>query len=93
MSEHLDARRRRAAFRASHRGTKEMDWLLGKFADARLAAMTDADLDLFEQLILLPDPDLQAWILDPSVMAQSAFAPLIAALRTFHKLDSEAEAV
>ena len=90
MSDQLDARRRRAGFRANHRGTKEMDWLLGRYADATLEGMADADLDLFERLIQLPDPDLQAWILDPRAMQHSEFAPLIGALRTFHKLDQPA---
>jgi antitoxin CptB len=88
MLDQLDTRRRRAAFRATHRGTKEMDWMLGKYADNRLAAMADPELDLFEKLIQLPDPDLQAWILDPALISQSAFAPLIADLRAFHKLDA-----
>jgi antitoxin CptB len=88
MSDDLDLRRRRAAFRASHRGTREMDWLLGRFADARLAAMIDPELDLFEQLVQLPDPDLNAWILDPTPMQQSEFAGLIGAVRAFHKLDA-----
>ncbi len=52
-------RRRRALYRAQHRGTKEMDHLLGRFAEARLAEMDDAALGLFETLLALPDPDLQ----------------------------------
>jgi antitoxin CptB len=87
MPSELDVRRRRAAFRANHRGTKEMDWLLGRYADTALGAMTDTDLDVFEQLIQVPDPDLHAWILDPASNAESAFADLIGAVRTFHKLD------
>ena len=87
MSDQLDVRRRRAAFRANHRGTKEMDWMLGRYADAKLAAMIDPDLGLFEKLIQLPDPDLQAWILDPKIMQQSEFGGLIGALRGFHNLD------
>jgi antitoxin CptB len=87
MSAELDVRRRRAIFRANHRGTKEMDWLLGKFSDAKIAAMTDQDLELFERLLALPDPDLQSWILDPSQLGSSELAPLIGALRVFHKLD------
>ncbi len=87
MSVELDARRRRAGFRASHRGTREMDWLLGKFADACLASMSDADLALFEELIELPDPDLHRWILEPTVMPGREFAALIGALRAYHKLD------
>ena len=87
MSDDLDARRRRAGFRASHRGTREMDWLLGKFADANLATMSDADLELFEKLIALPDTDLHHWILEPASVDGGELAPLIGALRTFHKLD------
>lgn len=87
MSSELDARRRRALFRASHRGTKEMDWLLGKYADAALAAMSEAELELFETLIQWPDHDLQSWILDPTPIDGCDIAPLIAALRRFHKLD------
>ena len=90
MQVELDVRRRRALFRASHRGTKEMDWMLGKYADASLATMAEGDLDLFEKLILAPDPDLQAWILDPALIAGSEFGPLIAAIRTFNKLDQPA---
>ena len=87
MPDEPDARRRRAGFRANHRGTKEMDWLLGKFADAKLDGMSDADLALFEKLIQLPDPDLQSWMLDPAPMVDSEFAALLAQVRTFHKLD------
>ena len=39
MTDDIEIRRRRAAYRACHRGTKEMDVVLGRFAQARLAAM------------------------------------------------------
>ena len=54
MQSMLDERRRRAAYRATHRGTKEMDWLLGRYAEAHLASMPDAELDEFERLIQEP---------------------------------------
>jgi|APFEC2959095171_1045051.scaffolds.fasta_scaffold07144_4 antitoxin CptB len=54
-SAELDPRRRRVLFRAWHRGTREMDLLLGAFADARLAAMSEAELDAFEALMETPD--------------------------------------
>ncbi len=86
MSDQFDVRRRRAAFRATHRGTKEMDWLLGRYAEATLGTMAAADLDVFEKLIQVPDPDLQAWVLDPTTLEQIEFAPHVNAMRTFHKL-------
>jgi len=83
-SDDLDLRRRRAAYRAHHRGTKEMDWLMGKFADARLAAMDGAALARFEELIALPDPELQKWILEGLDIKGSDLADLVGELRRFH---------
>ena len=59
----LDVRRRKILFRAWHRGTLEMDLLMGRFADATLAGMPEAELDEFERLIEVPDPDLFRWIM------------------------------
>lgn len=86
MSNDLDIRRRRAVYRASHRGTKEMDWLLGRFAAARLEAMGEAELTAFEALIDAPDPELQRWIMDGASVPEDRFAAQIAELRAFFKL-------
>ncbi len=37
MGEDIEVRRRRAVWRAGHRGTKELDLLVGRFAAAHLA--------------------------------------------------------
>ena len=63
MSETLEIRRKRLKFRSWHRGTKEMDLLVGSFADRHLATMTAAELDLFEPLLDLPEPVLYAWVI------------------------------
>ena len=59
-SDGLDVRRKRLLFRCWHRGTREMDLILGRFADAEIAGLTDAELDELERLIEVPDPDLYA---------------------------------
>jgi len=56
----LDDRRKRLLFRCWHRGTREMDLILGRFADAEIATLTDTELSDLELLIELPDPDLYA---------------------------------
>ena len=84
----LDDRRRRALYRAMHRGTKEMDWLLGRFAEARLAAMAEAELAELETLLSLPDPELQVWLMTGSGFGQSEMAPLIGRIRAFHGLEA-----
>ena len=58
----LDPRRRRLLFRAWHRGTREMDLLMGQFADAALPKMTDAEIEEFELLSGCPDGDLLKWL-------------------------------
>lgn len=88
MSDDIEVRRRRAAWRAAHRGTKELDLLVGRYADARLAAMTEGDLDLFERFLAANDPEIQAWLLTPSaaVAPEPEFADMVAEIRRFHGL-------
>jgi antitoxin CptB len=88
----LDTRRRRAAYRAHHRGTKEMDWLVGRFAEAYLDELSEPALAEFEWFLELPDPELQKWILDPSGPTGGAFDELITAIRVFHGLARPTEA-
>jgi antitoxin CptB len=54
----LDDRRKRLLFRCWHRGTKEMDYIFGRFADAHIAGLSEEEVADFERLIDLPDPDL-----------------------------------
>jgi antitoxin CptB len=58
----LPPRRRQTLFRAWHRGTREMDLIMGRFADAHLVAMTEDELRVFEHLMEAPDDELFTWI-------------------------------
>jgi antitoxin CptB len=84
----LEERRRRAHYRAAHRGTREMDWLLGRYAEVAVPAMSQADLLRFERLLTVADPALHGWIVLGEDMQDSEFAPLILAIRRFHGLGS-----
>ena len=55
-------RRKRLTFRSWHRGTKEADMLLGRFANLHLATLDAGQLDRYEALLENPDPDLYAWV-------------------------------
>jgi len=89
LMEDIEIRRRRASYRAWHRGTKEMDHLLGRYADAELARMDGAALSEFERLLALPDPDLQRAIMAPEPQVETELTPLIGVLRRFHGIDAE----
>ena len=60
--EDIEIRRKRLIFRSWHRGTKEMDLLLGTFADQNLSGFGDDELTLYEQILEINDPDLYNWI-------------------------------
>ncbi|MBZ0148403.1 MAG: succinate dehydrogenase assembly factor 2 [Pseudorhodoplanes sp.] len=75
-SEGLSERRRKLLFRSWHRGIREMDLIMGGFADASITAMTDSELDELERLLDVPDQEIYSWITgDRAVPAQydSAF--------------------
>jgi antitoxin CptB len=78
-----EVRRRRIRFRAWHRGIREMDLVMGGFADAALAGMSDDELDQFEQLLDLPDPQVFAWVVGIEPVPPGEDVPLLAKLRAF----------
>src|SRR6476661_6612002 len=61
-SDGLDDRRKRLLFRCWHRGTREMDLILGRFADAEIVNLSEDEMSQLERLIEVPDPDLYAAI-------------------------------
>lgn len=79
-----EMRVKRATYRAHHRGTKELDFLLGRFADATLQDMSEVELDAFEELLALPDPQIDAWIKGQDV--PPALDGLIRLIRRHHGL-------
>lgn len=62
MADDIETRRKRLRFRSWHRGTKELDLLLGGFADRELGNMDSGALDRFEALLEVPEPVIYAWL-------------------------------
>ena len=81
--EGLDPRRRRAAFRAWHRGIREMDLIMGRFADREMARLSEAELSAFEALMERPDPQVYDWITGREKLPGDVDAGLIARLRAY----------
>jgi antitoxin CptB len=82
-SDGLDDRRKRLLFRCWHRGTREMDLILGRFADAAIADLTDAELGQLEQLIEVPDPDLYAALSSDVLLAPEFRTRLFDRIKSF----------
>jgi antitoxin CptB len=61
-SDGLDPRRRKLLFRCWHRGMREVDLIMGRFADAAVNELSDDELAEFERLIEVPDHEVLAWV-------------------------------
>lgn len=53
-----DIQRKRLKYRATHRGTKEADAILGGFVAANIQTLSDNELDALETFLECPDPDI-----------------------------------
>jgi antitoxin CptB len=82
-SKGLDDRRKRLLFRCWHRGTREMDLILGRFADAAIADLTDTELGQLEHLIEVPDPDLYAALSSDTLLAPEYRTHLFDRIKSF----------
>ena len=80
----LDVRRRRNLFRSWHRGMREMDLIMGRFADAEIGTISVEDLAEFERLIEVPDADLYRWITGEHETPSTYDTPLFRRLKSFH---------
>ena len=81
----LDPRRRKILFRAWHRGMREVDLLLGPFADASLAGLSAAELDDFEALMEALDRDVFAWMIGEAQVPKEFDTGVFRAIRAFHR--------
>ena len=83
-SSDLDPRRRRLLFRAWHRGTREMDLLMGPFCDAEIGALSEDEVSAFEHLIDANDRDIYDWITGAAATPGAYDSGLLHKLRAFH---------
>jgi antitoxin CptB len=83
-SEGLDIRRRKLLFRSWHRGMREMDLIMGGFADSTVADLAETELVDFERLIEAPDRAILAWVTGEEVVPADHDTALFRRLREFH---------
>jgi len=80
----LETRRRRLRFRAWHRGIRETDLIMGRFADAHLETFTMDDMAEFEGLLEIPDRDVLDWVTGASPVPETEMTPMLARILAFH---------
>jgi antitoxin CptB len=55
--------RKRQIFRSWHRGTREIDLLLGRFADAHVPDFDEKQVMEYERFLNNSDPDIYNWLI------------------------------
>src|SRR5258706_15043858 len=89
----IEIRRKKALFRAQRRGFKELDLIFGAFADAHLMTLEGPELDRFEALLSVPDPQMFDWVMGHVAVASAydyeGFARLCAYPDKFSSLNGD----
>jgi antitoxin CptB len=83
-SDGLDERRRRLLFRSWHRGTREADLIMGRFADVHIGTLTDAELDEYEHLLGALEAELLAWLTGTGAVPPEHDTAMFRRVRDFH---------
>lgn len=79
----IEKTRKRLHFRAWHRGTKESDLILGRFADSHLAEMSAEDLAVFEEILDRIDAEVMDWITGREPVPANLRSPVLDKLLAF----------
>ncbi len=83
--ETTENKRKRLLFRSWHRGTRELDLLMGSFAERNLPDMSDEELDLYDIILTHPDPDIYNWIVGQETTPANYMNPVMEKLLA-HKI-------
>lgn len=78
-------------FRAWHRGIREVDLVLGRFADCEIAGFSEAELNDFEKLLDVPTPDLLAWVMGELPVPPEDETPVLRRMLNSHLQGKSAE--
>jgi antitoxin CptB len=79
--ESLENRRKKLIFRSWHRGTREMDLLLGSFAERHVPGFSEENLEYYAQILEISDPDLYNWISGVEKLPANMENPVLETLR------------
>ena len=78
-----DSRRKKLRFRAWRRGFREMDLLMGSFADSAIESFDEEALDEFERLLGVPDWEVYAWLIGQEPVPAQHAGPVLDQLIAF----------
>ena len=80
-----DIQKKRLLYRATHRGTKEADAIVGGFVTAKIDDLTGAERDALETLLDQADPDIMDWLQGRQPMPDDATLPILSLVKNYQK--------
>jgi antitoxin CptB len=80
----LEPLRKKLLFRAWHRGIREMDLILGRFADAHIGEMPAQEIGEFALLLEVFDRDLIQWFTDETETPPEWNTKLFQKIKQYH---------
>ncbi len=75
--EDSEKKRKRLVFRSWHRGTREMDLIMGSFADSYVSAFSEEELAQYDEILQNSDPDLYNWITGKEKAPANIITPVL----------------
>lgn len=81
----LDVRRKKLSFRCHHMGTAENDHIFGRFAEAHLDFLDEAQLDQLEAFLAEGDNDLYDWVTGRKTLPKHHDNDLVRLIRNSHE--------
>jgi antitoxin CptB len=79
----LDPRRRRILYRCWHRGIREMDLVLGQFAEDHIATLSEDQLDELENIMAEEDQDLVQMVTGSLAVPEKFQTPLFEKITSY----------
>jgi len=77
-------KRKRLIFRSWHRGTQEMDIIMGTFAQDHVEGFSEEELEAYDELLQTPDPDLYDWVSGRVAVPANEMSPMLQKLLDHH---------
>ena len=81
----LDARRRKILFRSWHRGMREVDLILGAFADNEIDRLSDEELTVYEAFMAEQDADILKWVIGETPVPEHHDTPVFARILSYRE--------
>lgn len=79
----IELHRKRLRYRSWHRGMREMDLILGRFADTHLANFGAQELAEYDAILELEDPMLYGWISKREPLPEEQAGPVMSLILKF----------